>query len=330
MGDVARQRGDTRTAEASLHEYKRLATKLIATDPSNPDWQMEGIYADTNLGILLLESGRYGDAATVFENSLADREKLAANAPEDVQFRKALISVLAWLGEAREKEGRLDDGLAQRERQISLLQPYINDTKSDAQYRRDALVAYRAAGELNTVRGNPSRGLEQLRTSVRIGEELIEAEPQNADWAAMTAYAKFELARIELAQRNIEQAAALTRSGCDMGDRLVAKDSSVVDWRLDLRAWCLQLKARIAVAQGALVEAEGLADRLQQLARSEIAKTPSADAQLELANAELLRGLVAYASGSRAKAGAAFREAARSWPRQMPDRPPCWLGRCSS
>ncbi len=176
--------------------------------------------------------------------------------------------------------------------------------------------------ELNTVRGNPSRGLEQLRTSVRIGEELIEAEPQNADWAAMTAYAKFELARIELAQRNVEQAAALTRSGCDMGDRLVAKDSSVVDWRLDLRAWCLQLKARIAVAQGALVEAEGLADRLQQLARSEIAKTPSADAQLELANAELLRGLVAYASGSRAKAGAAFREAARSWPRQMPDRPP--------
>jgi tetratricopeptide (TPR) repeat protein len=322
VGDVARQRGDTRTAEASLHEYKRLATKLIATDPSNPDWQMEGIYADTNLGILLLESGRYGDAATVFENSLADREKLAANAPEDVQFRKALISVLAWLGEAREKEGRLDDGLAQRERQISLLQPYINDTKSDAQYRRDALVAYRAAGRLNTVRGNPSRGLEQLRTSVRIGEELIEAEPQNADWAAMTAYAKFELARIELAQRNVEQAAALTRSGCDMGDRLVAKDSSVVDWRLDLRAWCLQLKARIAVAQGALVEAEGLADRLQQLARSEIAKTPSADAQLELANAELLRGLVAYASGSRAKAGAAFREAARSWPRQMPDRPP--------
>ena len=209
VGDVARQRGDTRTAEASLHEYKRLATKLIATDPSKPEWQMEGIYADTNLGILLLESGRYGEAATVFENSLADREKLAANAPDDVQFRKALISVLAWLAEAREKEGRLDDGLAQRERQISLLQPYINDTKSDAQYRREALVAYRAAGRLNTVRGNPSKGLEQLRTAVRIGEELTEAEPQNTDWAAMTAYAKFELARFELAQRNIEQAAAL-------------------------------------------------------------------------------------------------------------------------
>ena len=322
VGDVARQRGDTRTAEASLHEYKRLATKLIASNPSKPEWQMEGIYADTNLGILLLESGRYGEAATVFENSLVDREKLAANAPDDVQFRKALISVLAWLAEAREKEGRLDDGLAQRERQISLLQPYINDTKSDAQYRREALVAYRAAGRLNTVRGNPSDGLEQLRTAVRIGEELTEAEPQNTDWAAMAAYAKFELARFELAQLNIDQAAALGRSGCDMADRLVAKDSSVVDWRLDLRAWCLQLKARIALSQGALVEAEGWADRLQQLARTEAAETPSPDAQLELANAEMIRGLVAHASGSAAKANDAFRRAARSWPRQMPDRPP--------
>jgi hypothetical protein len=107
-----------------------------------------------------------------------------------------------------------------------------------------------------------------------------------------------------------------------MADRLVAKDSSVVDWRLDLRAWCLQLKARIALSQGALVEAEGWADRLQQLARTEAAETPSPDAQLELANAEMIRGLVAHASGSAAKANDAFRRAARSWPRQMPDRPP--------
>ncbi|NUT00020.1 MAG: toll/interleukin-1 receptor domain-containing protein [Sphingomonas sp.] len=322
VGDVARQRGDMREAEASLHEYKRLATKLIETDPSNPKWQMEGIYADSNLGIMLLESGRYGEAASVFENSLADREKLAAGAPDNDQFRKALVSVLAWLAEAREKEGRLDDGLAQRERQIALLQPYINDTKSDAQYRRDALVAYRAAGRLNAVRGNRAKGLEQLRTSVQIGEELIEAEPQNTDWASMTAYAKFELARFELAQRNTDQAAALTRSGCDMADRLVAKDSSVVDWRLDLRAWCLQLKARIAVAQGAFVEAEGWSDRLRQLAVSEAKKTPSPDAQLEVANAELTRGLVARAAGLPAAATDAFRKAANNWPKRVPDRPP--------
>ena len=36
----------------------------------------------------------------------------------------------------------------------------------------------------------------------------------------------------------------------------------------------------------------------------------------------MLRGLVAYAAGSAAGANDAFRRAARSWPKQMPDRPP--------
>ena len=283
---------------------------------------MEGIYADTNLGILLLESGRYGDAATVFENSLADREKLAANAPEDVQFRKALISVLAWLGEAREKEGRLDDGLAQRERQISLLQPYINDTKSDAQYRRDALVAYRAAGR---TQHRPRKSVQGPGTAANVGTDRRRADRGRAAECRLGSYDGLREVRTRpdracaAERRTSRRFDALRlrhgRQACREGlerSRLAARPSSLV----------FQLKARIAVAQGALVEAEGLADRLQQLARSEIAKTPSADAQLELANAELLRGLVAYASGSRAKAGAAFREAARSWPRQMPDRPP--------
>jgi tetratricopeptide (TPR) repeat protein len=321
VGEIARQRGDTRVAEASLHEYKRLATQLIATDPSNPKWQMEGIYADTNLGILLLESGRYAESATVFENSLADREKLAANAPDNIEFRKALISVLAWLGEAREKEGRLDDGLAQRERQIALLLPYLNAT-SDAEYRREALVAYRTAGRLNIVRGNQAKGLEQLRNAVRIGEKLVEAEPQNTDWSAMTAYAKLELARFDLAKRNTDEAATLTRSACDLADRLVAKDASVVDWRLDLRAWCLESRARVALEHGAFLEAEGLAGQLGELARAEIARSPSADAQLALANAGLIRGLIATAAGSREEAQVAFQSAANAWPKSVPDRPP--------
>lgn len=321
VSDVARARGSMREAEAMLREYKRLSTLLIATDPANPKWQQEGIYADTNLGIMLVESGRYREASAVFENSLAAREKLAANDPDNVEYRKALISVLAWLAEAREKEGRLDDGLAQRERQIALLQPYIDNPKSDTQYRREALVAYRAAGRLNITRGNVAKGRDQLRTAVKIGEALIDAEPQNADWASMTAFAKFELARFEVAQRNSEEASVLTRSGCDMADRLVAKDSSVVDWRLDLRGWCLELKSRIALAQGVSAEAGMWADQRVALAQQENARKASSDAQLELASAEMTRGVIARAAGASDAARAAFERAAAAWPRQLPDRP---------
>ena len=40
---------------------------MIEIDPSNPKWQMEGIYADTNLGVILNDEGRYDEAAATFE-----------------------------------------------------------------------------------------------------------------------------------------------------------------------------------------------------------------------------------------------------------------------
>lgn len=321
VGDVARLRGMTNEAEAAMRNYKALAQRLIATDPSNPTWQMEGIYADTNLGILLMESGRYSEAASVFENSLSDREKLAASAPDNAQYRKALIEVLAWLGDAREKEGRLDDGLAQRERQIVLLQPLITNPNSDAEYRRQAVVAYRAAGRLNAVRGNLAAGIQQMRTSVNIGDALLKAEPANTDWAAMTAYSKLELAKFDLAARNVDEASALVRSGCDSADRLVSKDSTVVLWRMDLRSMCLETKIRAAVERGALAEAQELSGQLNGLAQGELARSPSSDARLVLANAYLLRGLVQSSSGDRAGARDAFASALRSWPAEASDRP---------
>lgn len=321
VGDIARHRQDARTAEWAMHEYKRLAAQLIETDPTNPKWQMEGVYADTNLGTLLVDSGRYSEAAAVFENALADRDKLAAGEPDNVQYRKALVSALAWLGEAREKEGRLNDGLASREREIALLQPYIDDPKSDSQFRRDAVVAYRAAGRLHAVQEDVAKGIEQLRSAVRIGDALLQAEPQNTDWAAMTAWAKFELARLDLVQNNDDESSSLTGSACDMADRLVARDSSVVDWRLNLRSTCLEMKTRLAFARGALAEARDLAEQMADLASGEVARSPSNNARLALANAQMIRGLVARASGSSAAATAAFRSAAAAWPTSEPDRP---------
>jgi tetratricopeptide (TPR) repeat protein len=321
VGDIARHRQDSRTAEWAMNEYRRLATQLIESDRSNPKWQMEGIYADTNLGTLLVDKGRYSEAAAVFENSLADREKLAAGAPDNVEYKKALVSSLAWLGEAREKEGRLEDGLASREREIAFLQSYIDDPKSDTHFRRDAIVAYRAAGRLNGVRGNLVKGIEQLRAGVRTGEALLQTEPQNTDWAAMTAWAKFELARLELARRNVDEASLLTSSFCDTADRLFARDSTVVDWRLDLRSACLEMRIRTALARGSAADAQDLADAMVRLARDEGARAPSNDARITLAIAETLRGMVARATGSSAEALAAFQSAADAWPSSEPDRP---------
>ncbi len=321
IGDLARLRDDIPKAEGAMREYKRLAERLIAEDPSNPKWQMEGIYADTNLGVLLNEAGRYSEAAAVFENAVADRERLAAAYPANEEYRRSLIEVMAWLGEAREKEGRLEDGLAHREQQIALLQPLIEALNSDADYKRQALVAYRAAGRLNVVRGNAAKGLEQLRTGVAIGEELIRVESGNAQSAQLTAGVQFDLARILVTRGDFDQASALIRSACDTTNRLIAKDASVAFWRLGLRSECLEVQARAALVRGMPAEALERAAEMLRTAGSENTQSHSEDAQLALANAHLIHALAANAQGNRRAAAAEFQKAAQAWPRSVPDRP---------
>lgn len=321
IGDLARLRADSPKAEAAMREYKRLAKQLIAKDPSNPKWQMEGIYADTNLGILLHETGRYSEAAAVFENALAARERLAATYPANEEYRRSLIEVMAWLSEARERGGRLDEGLAHRDRQIALLQPLIQARNSDANYKRQALVAYRVAGRLNVVRGNPAKGLEQLRTGLAIGEQLMRLEPENAQSVQLTVGLQFDWARLEVTRGNFDQASALIQSACDRTNRLIVKDPSVVLWRLGLRSDCLEAQARMAIARGMSAEALDRAAEMLRTARAENAKSRSGDAQLALANAHLIHALAAQADGDRTAAVAELRKAAQAWPSSVPDRP---------
>ena len=66
VGSIAWQRRQTSEALSAFQEYKRLAGQLVTINPGKPEWQLEGIYADTNLGMLLLEQSRFGEASTVF------------------------------------------------------------------------------------------------------------------------------------------------------------------------------------------------------------------------------------------------------------------------
>ena len=81
------------------------------------------------------------------------------------------------------------------------------------------------------------------------------------------------------------------------------------------------MRVRIALTRGSLAEAQDYNDRMIDLARGELARAPSNDAKITLADAQTLRGLIARASGSADEATAAFQSAAAAWPTSEPDRP---------
>jgi hypothetical protein len=104
------------------------------------------------------------------------------------------------------------------------------------------------------------------------------------------------------------------RAGCATVDDLIQRDSTVVEWRSELRGGCLRLRTRLALAGGIRDEARALARQLVALARSEAGARKGFDARVALATAEYLVGEADRASGDSASASSSWKRALAAWP----------------
>jgi eukaryotic-like serine/threonine-protein kinase len=314
VGAIAYQRGLLPQAESEWREYKRLAEQLVALDPGKKEWRLERIYADTNLGIVLQDRRKFREASATFQHGLADIEALAAAEPGNRDYRDQLSETLAWLSQAREGQGALDQALGHRERLLSLLERQASGNANDAPLKYKIMTAHRALGRLFAERGDVGQGFAHFTQSIRIGEELNATEPDNTEWAKALAGSYTDLAELQLGRGDVEQAGQSARAGCDIASRLVQRNSSVLAWRAQLRGDCLSVRARIALSRGSLDEGAGLAAQFLQLATAEAAKNSSATQRITMAKALLLRGEAAKAQGDRTLARQMWQKAASVWP----------------
>ncbi len=314
VGSIAWKRGRIGEALAAFESYKRLAEQMVAIEPGKPEWRLEGIYADHNLGMLLLEQSRFRDASAVFRSGLKAIEGLAASDPRNRAYQDQLSETLAYLSQARESAGFLDDALALRERQLAMMERIATTEGSDAPLRKKMVVANRALGRLFASKGDVRLGLVHLRSAVAVTEELIRTEPNNTEWARNGASSLLDLGELELASGNIDQAGAHVRAGCATADDLLQRDSTVVEWRLQLRGECLRLRARLAMASGMSEEARALSRELVGKVGLEAATRKGADARFALASAEYMMAEANRAAGDSAGAARGWNRALMAWP----------------
>jgi tetratricopeptide (TPR) repeat protein len=322
VGEIARQRRQMSEAEQAIREYKSLAERMVALEPGNSKWRMEVKYADTNLAVVLMERRKFAEASRLFEQSLQIIESLLAAEPANRDYNRSLTETLAWLGDSQFAEGRFDDSLAQREREMRILASLIGHGTSDVEYRRQMVVAQNAAADVFAARGETSAALSLLDKGLATVEELMRSEPGNVDWATVAADLYFSRAGLQLAVGDATSAGISARAGCDIVNRLRLRDSTVFRWRVELRNTCLGLRARLALTQNSSAEAAALADQAAQVARAETQRSSSIDALQQLANAEVLRGIVAARMGDPAKAKSAFAAAQSAWPKNVGEEPP--------
>ena len=312
VGYIAWQRGDLRAAERAFQSYRDLAGRMVAAEPQRRQWRLESIAADTNLGALLLQQSRFRDAAGSFANSTAEVERLAAAAPSDPALQQQLSQSRAYLSEALEKSGRLEDALAQRERQIEGLE-LTSRARSDMRVKRGLVAALRSRGRLLAAQGELAAGLAEQERAARLAQELFRTEPDNTEWMEAGAAAELELGETAIAAGELAKAGIAVRAGCDLVSRLRSRDSSVATWRSAYHAACLRMRALLALRSGNPGEASSLAGRAVRVARTEPAGT-AVERALVIAANEAVRGDSALAAGNRVAAADAYRRALAAWP----------------
>ena len=229
VGEIAHQRGDFKTAERYVREYKRLGNQMVSIAPDNMKWRMEVQYADADLGTVLYDQRRFVEAAAQFQEALDTMEAISKADPSNEDYRKNL-RVPGMARRCGEAVGQIDAAIAARQRDVALLSSQFART-GDVDYRERLVPAQRTLGGLYAERGLSGAAIEQYRAAVAHAGALAGVEPSNTEWLKYGYSARFDLGRRLLLTNQQAEATAQIQNGCETVQNLLKRDARNSDWR---------------------------------------------------------------------------------------------------
>lgn len=183
LGYVAFIRKDNPVAWQHFTRYRALALRLVALDPTNPQYRRELAYAQGNLCSVEVDDRRTIDAARrSCADALSTMARLAASAPGDAALQLDLANRHAWMSQALETRGQLASALDERNRQIVILDRLVRGDQRNARYRQDAALARFSTAEILRRVGSKDRSREMANEARAQMAMLQRSDPANRDW----------------------------------------------------------------------------------------------------------------------------------------------------
>ncbi|WP_457336886.1 TIR domain-containing protein [Rhizobacter sp. P5_C2] len=242
VGQAAWKRGDVRTAEARLTEYRTLSEQLVRIDPSNLDWRAEVAFAHVNLGTVLLGTNRPGPA---LESLQAARDLLQQIAQSRPAVRFELAQALGWRAIGYEMLGDYERALAEQREKLALFRgmPEVDRNKTAQRGIQNAL---NATSQYQLALGRPTEATEDAAASLRIADRLSNEDPANLFWKGDACFARLRVAEVLLARQRVAEARGEWAQASECGAQVRSTNSSNPLYAVRLRARELALAAQLA------------------------------------------------------------------------------------
>lgn len=266
VGYIAYERKETKEAEASFREYKRLADRLVALNPGKPEWQMESSYAETNLGVLLFDQGRYAEAERAFVTAVAMVQRVAEREKPNAGRQVELGLIINWLGKAQAGLGRITDALAMHRQEIAIYEKVLKADPADTQASWKLAVAWQHVGQLELSGGDARATLAAYDASLGLLKQLRNRDPANAEWRETEVRALHGRTDALYFMGAMGESWRTNQLAQQQLQAMVATDPSNKIWSLDLRSALDIQNARLLSARGdykgALTAAQAALQRL--------------------------------------------------------------------
>lgn len=287
VGYAAWKRADGRTAESKFQEYLDLSRGLTRTDPTNLDWRAEVAFAQVNLGMVRLGTGRPAEAL----KSLKFAEDILSElAPRRPNLSFELAQNHGWKADAYELNGDYEAARLEQLRKLQLFRAMPGGEKNRTA-QRGIFSALSAISQHELALGRVSEAEAHARAGLEIANELVKSDPNNLFWRGGACVVRLRLAEILIAEaKRTEARDELSRaSGC------ITQFNAGGTWSL---RYSIQFGARTLLLNAMLAprpEQPRLAAELEQFLNNFVpkltAETPDrAKLATELANAAIALG----------------------------------------
>lgn len=249
VGQANWQRGRIREAQSAFEEYRRLALRLIALDPTNDTWRAELGYAESNLGTLLYDRGQTAAAARAFTAALDVAATLATKAPRDKDLQVSLAQAHSWLGDNAAQAGNLARALAEREVEVAIYDRLLATDPGDRQLQEKRITAERLLGVYAVRNSDIQGGLARASAAAADAVALSRTDPQNMEWNGLAALALIGLSNAQMTSGDSASAAASLAHADRRIAQLLTKTGPVRRWeRYETEA--ILASANLALMQG--------------------------------------------------------------------------------
>lgn len=295
IGEIEELIGSKEAAIAAFEEAARMWDRVIAREPSTPEWLFQRGRVLHDAGRARLSLGETPEAIASFELAVDAYSKLVELAPDDRRYLGALATCSSSFADLLRLQGNYQEAIDRFGQTREVFQRFVDLSPKNYGYRRNVGLVDSNVGLIWYELGRPDDALKSFE-SARDVFAALSRDQEGKDLATERELATSHgmIATLHERENRLQQALAAREDQRAIAQRLAEQNPRVTQFQHDLAMLNSSL-SNVYSKQGNPDEALAHAEQAIALHQKLTAAEPRvADYQLELANAyQTLSGLQA-------------------------------------